>query len=364
MKSVAIISEYNPFHNGHAYQAALARTETQSDVVIAIMSGQFTQRGEPAVINKFRRAEMALESCDLIVELPQFYALSYANDFAEGGIAVAKLMQADALSFGAETPDFHSLHAAANRLFEPAVIDSGKSFARMMGENNRDYFSPNNILAMQYIRAAEIHYPEITIVPVQRINNSYHDTEITSHIASATAIRKAALEHAAFDHSVPPRTMQLLAEERLTQWEDFFPLLKYKLITSSSQELRGIYMMTEGIEHRLQKMVMEADTFTEFMKLIKTKRYTYTRLQRLMCYVLLNMTQQDSYPPISGVRVLAMNDKGRQYLRELPHDQCYTVTNKKNAALFQLETKATRLHNLISGSLQTEFNTPVIYPGT
>ncbi|TDM07355.1 nucleotidyltransferase [Macrococcus lamae] len=361
MKSVAIISEYNPFHNGHAYQASLAREMTGAEVVIAIMSGQFMQRGEPALINKFMRAEMALASCDLVIELPQFYALSYANDFAEGGIAVAKLLQATALSFGAEDPDIDKLTEAVTQLNEPHTVDSGKSYAMMMGEGQKDYFSPNNILGMQYVKAAQNNYQELQIFPVKRISNSYHDTEITGHISSATAIRNAALRQDDIQRVVPHSTANILRNAPLVHWEHFFNILKYKLLTTSEEELKGIYMMTEGLEFRLKKLIVETETFAEFMSLVKTKRYTYTRLQRLMCYVLLNICQAESYPVISAVRVLAMNDAGRRYLKELPRDCYYTETHKKNASQFYLEIKATRLHNLMSGSHMTEFNTPVIY---
>ncbi|KAA1042700.1 nucleotidyltransferase [Macrococcus equipercicus] len=361
MKSVAIISEYNPFHNGHAYQAELAREQTGADVVIAIMSGQFTQRGEPAIVNKFIRAEMALSACDLIVELPQFYALSYANDFASGGIQAAKLLRADALSFGAEEPDIDKLTAAVDLLTEPSAVDRGKSYAMMMGEEQRDYFSPNNILAMQYMKAARQINPGLQLVPVQRIDSSYHDTEINGRIASATAIRRAALQHEDVTRTVPSWTGRLLLSEQLLQWEQFFEILKYRLLTSSTDELRAIYMMTEGLENLLKKHIVEAATFSDFMSRIKTKRYTYTRLQRLLCYVLLNIKTSERYPEVSAVRVLAMNDKGRRYLKTLPGEHYYTMTNKKNAPLFHLEIKATRLHNLISGSGMTDFNTPVIY---
>ncbi|TDL98784.1 nucleotidyltransferase [Macrococcus brunensis] len=349
MKSVAIIAEYNPYHNGHQYHAEMARAKSHADIVIAIMSGQFTQRGEPAIFSKFARAESALNGCDLVVELPQFYAMSYADDFAYGGVKTAQILRADALAFGAECDDLDLLKAEANRVRE-ADIKSGRSYAVMMGDET--FSQPNNILAMQYIKAAD---PMLDLIPIKRIQNHYHDTELTGRIASATAIRKAISAGHDFSESVPASIDTALA----VSWEDFFPLLKYKILSHTPEELRNIYMMTEGLENRLKSSIDNSHDFSSYMQTIKTKRYTYTRLQRLLAYTLLNIKEGQ---PITDIRVLAMNDKGRAYIKGIPH--LHTNINKKNASLFAMEIRATQIYNLISGDKRNDFNTPVIYQRT
>ncbi|TDM03929.1 tRNA(Met) cytidine acetate ligase [Macrococcus carouselicus] len=347
MKSVAIIAEYNPYHNGHQYHARTARAQSEADVVIAIMSGQFTQRGEPAIFDKFRRAESALLDCDLVVELPQFYALSYADDFAAGGIRAAELLRADTLAFGAECEDLSQLTAELRR-DKKVDISSGESYARMMGDSS--LYQPNNILAMQYVRHCQAN--NIELLPIKRVQSAYHDRIITGDIASATAIRAALLKGDDYSQAVP----YLLKPENAVTWDDFFPYLKYTLLTKTPAELRQIYMMTEGLENRLQRAVKAHHDFRSFMAAIKTKRYTYTRLQRLLACTLLNIQQSH---PVTDLRVLAMNDTGRQYIKGLPH--LHTNINRQNAALFSLEVRATQVYNLVSGVTQNDFNTPVIY---
>lgn len=349
MKSVAIIAEYNPYHNGHQYHAEMARLKSQADIVVAIMSGQFTQRGAPAIFSKFARAESALKGCDLVVELPQFYALSYADDFASGGIRTAELLGCDALAFGAECDDLEMLTAEAYRV-KTVDVKSGRSYAQMTGD--QAFSQPNNILAMQYIKAAD---SRLELIPVKRIENHYHDTQLTGRIASATAIRRAIAAGHDFSMAVPAAIDTSLA----VSWEDFFPLLKYKIISHTAEELRNIYMMTEGLENRLKSRINASQDFESYMQAIKTKRYTYTRLQRLLACTLLNITGRQA---ITDIRVLAMNDKGRAYIKGLPH--VHTNINKKNASLFPLEIRATQIYNLVSGDRRNDFNTPVIYQRT
>lgn len=352
MKSVAIIAEYNPFHNGHRYQIAEAKRQTGAEVVIAIMSGQFTQRGEPAVINKFLRAEMAIENCDLVIELPQFYALSYADDFANGGIECAKMLQADCLSFGVESKLETIL---------PLVHSSpktGQSYARQVGSTSLN--EPNNILGYRYMISAQLIYPELQLYPIERIQNQYHDEQLTGTISSATAIRKAVIEQQSFEHALSKRSAQILKSTLPVSWNDFFPFLKYTILSKSHQELREIYMMTEGLEYRLKKYITQAENFTDYMKSLKTKRYTYTRLQRLLCYTLLNIKQIDAHPQIDRLRVLAMNDQGRKYLSTLD-SRIVSNTNSLTSPSFDLEIKATSVYNLINNGRLTEFNRPVIY---
>lgn len=358
MKSLAIISEYNPFHNGHAYQVQQARIKSNAEVVIAIMSGQFTQRGEPALVNKFIRAQMALSNVDLVVELPQFYAVSYADDFAYGAIMTSRLLEVAELSFGCETTDLTMFNDAITTLEQTKPRHLGDSYAKAMAPNN-PLFQPNNILAMQYIRNAKLHYNTLQFVPILR-TNAYHGTELLD-IASATAIRKAIDDRRDFSNSVPTLTHKLLLNAHTTQWNDFFPFLKFEINRLSHAQLRTIYMMTEGLEYRIKKIINDYNDYRSFMAALKTKRYTYTRLQRLMVYILLNITNDDQHPNIEAIRVLAMNETGRQYLKSLNHTHIYTNTNKKNAHHFELEVKASQIYNTITNGVMNEFNTPVIY---
>ncbi|EKU46190.1 nucleotidyltransferase [Staphylococcus massiliensis] len=375
MKSVALITEYNPFHNGHERHAIQSKFKTQSDVTIAIMSGHFVMRGEPAIFNKFTRAKMALSTVDLVVELPLIGALSSSEIFAEMGVKVADYMGCEHLSFGSESGDLEDFSRGMQALNQieqsdqfKAEIKKGKSYARIVSEllDNPDIVThPNNILGLSYMKAISRFAPHISPHTIKRTGANHHDENLTSSskLASGSAIRKALSKHEDISPFVPKEVRALYQTQTLT-WDDCFPYLKYQIEAQSSDALKQIYTMSEGLENRLKSTIHDSDAFESFMNGLKTKRYTHTHLQRVLTNVLLNFKYEDVKRDVQGVRILAMNDTGRAYLKHLkatyPDRNFETNTNKKNQALFQHEIKATRIYNLISGQRDTDFNTPVI----
>lgn len=354
MKAIAIIAEYNPFHNGHLFHINKIKAAFPEHVIIAIMSGQFTQRGEPAFVSKFQRAQMAIHHCDLVVELPQFYAMSYADDFAYGGVSVAHMLQADTLSFGSESNNLQALTHEAMRLdnIEPTRRDIG--YAELMSNGLKS----NDILAVQYIRQGA--HTGLSFFPVQRVSNAYLDESLTGEISSATAIRKAYYNAARFQHALPQSSLQYIAHP--LNKDMLFQLLKYRIVSSDLSTLRTIYTMYEGLEYRIKKYIHEAQSYDHLIECLSTKRYTKARIRRLLTYILLNVPE--SKPQIEAIRVLAMNEQGRNYIKQvktLCPVPIITNINKQNVHYFSLEVKATDVYNILTGQSQTEFNNPVIY---
>ncbi|MCI2773313.1 nucleotidyltransferase [Staphylococcus petrasii] len=375
MKSVGLITEYNPFHNGHLYHAHQAKLQSNADVSIAIMSGNFVMRGEPAFYNKFVRTQMALSGVDLVVELPTIATLSSSDYFAQLGIKVADYLGIDAIAFGSEIADITRLENVATNITEleqsprfQKLIKEGNSYAKIIHEliEDQDILqSPNNILGVAYLKAISQFAPTIQGLAIQRLSSAHHDKSIKHDtFASGSSIRQSILNNENNWKTVVPSEIKNLYEKPHLLKEDTFQMIKYNLLSRSAEELSTIYTMSEGLEHRLKAHIQEAPNFETFMSLIKTKRFTYTHLQRVLMQILLNITKDDYDSEIHSVRILGMNQTGQQYLKYLksqfPERQYITNVNKKTAHLFKNEIKATQIYNLLSGQTAHDFNTPVI----
>ncbi|MFD1902143.1 nucleotidyltransferase [Enterococcus termitis] len=353
MKSCGIIVEYNPFHNGHYYHAKMARELSGADIVIAVMSGNFLQRGEPAIIDKWTRAKEALaHGVDLVIELPFAYAVQSADYFAKGGVKLLQALECEALCFGTDSQnemDYQAFGSFVSKHQEDIdqryqqIKNNGMSYPQQMTEVFRqlypqsglDFSTPNHILGMSYAKENALYAQPMKLYPLKREQAGYHDLTIHQEFASATAIRKAVFANELDQiRQVLPEQVRLdLEASSNVSWEDYWSLLKYKLISNSINELQSIYQMKEGIEYRLQEAAKTSDSFSTFIKQAKTKRYTWTRLQRLSTYILNNVKQaeieqvwQHSY-----LQVLGFTEQGQRFLKE-----------KKKTSQLPLLTKISR----------------------
>ena len=363
MHATGIIAEYNPFHNGHAYQAAEARKLGNADVIIAVMSGHVTQRGEIALFDKWNRAASAVASgIDLVFELPAVFAARSAQHFATGGVRLlAALGIADHLSFGAETADLSLLANAAAGLSNPEVVNNlkhslgeGKTYAAAMaaalsscGHTFGDFItSPNNILGVEYLRAVHKYAPELKPLPVCRMGRDYHASGICGRISSATAIRRQLLSSTSIDpvtaSSMPSTAVAILsgmlaegsAPADSTRMDAHILAILRRM---NNQELRLLPECSEGLENRLIKSATLSGTVRALLEHLKSKRYPYSRLQRIIAHVLLGTTKSqleefDRSGPLYA-RLLAFNKKGRAVLRSLSHHATIPIINKTTAFL-------------------------------
>ncbi len=363
MKIVGIIAEYNPFHNGHALHIAATRQATACDCVVAVMSGSFVQRGEPAMFDKWSRAAMAVSGgADVVIELPFVFSVRSAQYFAAGGVRLLSALGADYLSFGAETADLAALQAAARASEVPTVNDalqrglnSGMTYAKALadavqaatGLSAEVVASPNNILAIEYLRAINRYCPQgIRPLAVQRLYADFHDTVIGGEVASATAIRRSISTSSSLEADVrtalPTATATkiaaLLAEGQAPiTAEAFDTLLLGKLRTSSLDTLASLPEISEGLEYRIADCALKANNSEELFSLIKSKRYPRTRLQRMAIHLLVGTsaaylrTADDSGPLYA--RVLAFNETGRKALRRFAQNAAIPVITKTASAL-------------------------------
>ncbi|MFS0782414.1 nucleotidyltransferase [Bacillus sp. 1P06AnD] len=349
MKAVGLVVEYNPFHNGHRYHVEESKKQNDADVAIAVMSGSFLQRGEPALINKWDRAKMALlGGVDLVIELPYIFSTQHAVHFAEGSIGLLEALRCDTFCFGSENgtiEDFiQAYHVEKDnratldayiKQFSKEGFNYPTSVSMAWKKVNRDtdigidLSQPNNILGYQYVSAVLKNGYSIHPSLISRIGSNYHDEFLPKgQIASATSIRKAIMsqggEATQAAEFMPNGTYTLLFQYQednhlLHHWELYWPLLQYTLLSTPVDQLRTFYEVEEGIEFRLKEAAMSARSFNEFIHQVKTKRYTLTRLQRI-CVHLLTKAEKEKMKKMvkepSYLRILGFNEKGRAYLHE------------------------------------------------
>ncbi|KZD32024.1 hypothetical protein B4081_3003 [Bacillus cereus] len=345
------------------------------------MSGPFLQRGEPALISKWYRTKMALANgVDLVVELPYVFAAQKAETFANGAISILNALRVSEICFGSEDGQIEnfyntiSIQKNEEETFNCLVkqfMDAGNSYAKatsdafshiLTSEKSIDMSQPNNILGFQYMKAILSQNSSIQAQTIKRFASHYHDETFNDqHIASATSIRKQLFsEEGSFttiEPFLPQATTSLLANYKqnygiLHNWEQYFSFFKYRLMTMSPGDLRHIYEIEEGLEHRILSKIQNSSSFYSFMEALKTKRYTWTRLQRACTHILTNTTKEDirsanieQHAPY--IRLLGMSQKGQTYLSknkkkiELP---ILTHTKTFDHAALDIEKKANSVY--------------------
>ena len=392
MRTVGLIVEYNPFHNGHLYHLQQSQKITGSDAVVAVMSGHFLQRGEPALLNKWTRAEMALRGgCDLVIELPVAYSTQAAEWFAFGAV---KLLEAtgvvDALCFGSEAGDIGPLRRIARVLaHEPEsfgrlmadTLATGVSYPAAYSEAVRQFMAaagdteaaafgleqPNNTLGLHYLLALERIGSAIEPYSIRREKAGYSQATITdAQIASATAIRKLVAEASSPQEAapfIPASTLELLLRDSEAGrgpvgWSMYTKPLLHKIISESKETLEGYHEMSEGLEYRLKRAIPSLPSLQidALLDALKTKRYTRTKLQRALLAVLLGH-RKDSLSPdrlregVQYIRVLGYTEKGRELLKRMRKSAALPVLHSAARAnetypYLELDVQATSVYSL------------------
>ncbi|VDG97394.1 Protein of uncharacterised function (DUF795) [Lysinibacillus sphaericus] len=362
MKAVGIVVEYNPFHNGHLHHVISAKAQTQSDVVIAVMSGNFLQRGEPALIDKWTRTKMAIDNgVDLVFELPYERATSNAPSFASGAIQLLDAAGCSSYCFGSENGSIAPFIETLNRIdsvqaqYDAIIrnaVQEGISYPKAL---NRAYSTlirssmnehetvdlslPNNILGFHYMESAKKMGSAMVPTTLPRLGAGYHDDVAhDTPIASATGIRKEFFESKSTEniqqfvpHSVVQSLNDWLAQRgRFGSWDSFYPLLRLQILREGPTRLATIADVSEGLENLLYKAAKKADTFQQFMAIVKSKRYTWTRIQRMLTHIFTGFTYNDreSMQNPDHLRLLGMTSIGQSYLKERKEEMKLPVVSR------------------------------------
>lgn len=366
MDVVGIIAEYNPFHNGHRHQIEQIRRYHPDAGCLAVMSGHFTQRGESAILDKWQRAEAAVENgLDLVLELPFVFSVRSAQHFASGGVRLLdRLGIVQILAFGAESTDMTLLH----RLAEEGLREKTQSVLRWHMGQGLSYAAaleaalplpacapanllrqPNTILALEYLKAIRRFASPLRVLALPREGAGYHDAALNPTFSSARAVRAALLIKAdTWQNAVPKSVVShLTAQARagLPNGEALFLPLLTRLLSSTSDALRSLYGMSEGLEYRFRRAARTATSLVALRQAIQSKRYPAARIQRTFLHLLLSITADqmarfdDAGPRCA--RVLAFNERGRALLRAIRQKGTISLVTK--AADF-LSPKTQREH--------------------
>ncbi|CAM3081527.1 nucleotidyltransferase [Lactiplantibacillus plajomi] len=374
MRAVGLITEYNPLHNGHRYHIQTAKQLTGADCTVVVMSGNWLQRGEPAILDKWTRAKLALQNgADLVIELPVYFATQPAHLFARGGVTLLSALGVRHLVFGAEHPQLDFARLARTLAEQRADFSAYNATfatqfnAALQAATGVTLTHANDMLSFCYYVANQQLPRPMTLLPIQRQRADHADTTIDDrHFASGTAIREAAFarQWTTIQPVVPADTFDQLQRQRLQRWADFWPFLQYQLLTVGVAQSGQYDQMAEGLEYRMREKAQTATDFDDFIHQVKSKRYTYTRLQRVATAALLQLTQAEVQAAQAQpyIRVLGFNATGQTYLHQVKKQLEWPLYTKINKDLRQhamnLDYRAGRVYELVNGQSQDLYRRP------
>lgn len=357
--AVGIVAEFNPFHNGHLYLVQKSKKMFPNEPLVIILGGNFLERGEVSILNKWQKTEIALTyGADLVIELPFPFATQSADYFAHGSISLLKELKVDKIVFGSETNDIEMFTTFAEiQLKHPEYqqlvkqeMDLGKNYPTALSNalkkiTGKEIRLPNDTLALSYIREIKKQHANITPISIQRTND-YHNLS-HNHITSAESIRKLLLENKDITQYVPNKV--IIKTPILTN-EQYYPYLKYQILIHWN-ELEKFQTVDEGMKTRIQKAIIKAESYQELIQLLKTKRYTYNRIQRMLTHILCNFTKKEAneMKQPEYIRVLGFSDLGKKYLNQIKKEltiPLITTYSKGNSNMLLLEQRITSCYSL------------------
>ena len=385
MNVLAIIAEYNPMHNGHVFQINEAKKIANADFVITCMGGNFTQRGNTSIVSKFEKTKMALlNGSDMVIELPTIYSVSSSENFAYGAIKILKELNfVTHISFGIEEENIQKLQDIAELLQNEPLgyckilkeqLDLGVSYPEARAKavsiylNNVEYETimqgSNNILAIEYLKQMKKQKANFVPIGIKRNKVSYNSTKIIEDYASSSAIRKFIYNNELLQiKSVMPKSAYEILINNIKNGtynidlNNYSKIIIYKLRTMSLKQISNLPDVNEGIENLIKSSADKTNNISELIKLVKSKRYTQTRIQRILIYTLLNITKQDtkiSKKTSPYIRVLGCTKKGQKLLKEIPQNRLITSLkkyeqnklNKNITRMLEIDKSSTNIYTI------------------
>ena len=380
MHKIGIICEYNPFHNGHLYQIKKIKETYKDSLIIVCLSSCFMQRGEASILNKWDKTRLAIESgVDLVLELPFAFATQYQDIFAKGALTILNHLKIDTLVFGSECNDIELLNNLAsiqlkdesyNHLVK-RYLDLGLNYPTSLSKALFDISGvkldkPNDLLALAYIKEIIKNNYDIEPFSIRRTSD-YHNSNLDSDIVSASTIRKLLKDGVNVNNYLPYNIYDYLSE---IDEDKYFALLKYQIINNIDC-LDKFQTVDEGIENRIIKYINMVNSKEELILKVKSKRYTYNKINRMFTHILTNFTKEDAKDlEIEYLRVLGFNTRGKNYLNKIKKDIDIPIINKYIPNMYKcldIEFRVSLIYSLILKDKGDDFlkreyrNKPVIY---
>lgn len=375
MTTIGIICEYNPFHNGHIYHIKKIKEMYKDSIIILVMSGNFTQRGDISIINKWDKTKIALENnIDLVIELPFVFATQGADVFAKGAIQILNNLKVDKLIFGSECNNISELKELAkiqlqenyNTLVKK-YLEKGLNYPTAMSKalkdlGKKELKEPNDILGLCYVKEILKQKSSIEPITIKRTNN-YHEKEL-KQISSATSIREAIKNNKDINNYIPKESIKHINKNGFI--DNYFNFLKYKIMTTNNLE---IYETVDNINYTIKENIYESNNLEQLINKIKSKRYTYNRIKRMLLHILCDFTKEENKKceNIEYIRILGFNKIGKNYLNKIKKQTNIPIISKfeKNNTMLNIELRSTCIYSLIFENskeiIESEYkNKPII----
>lgn len=362
MKIIGIICEYNPLHNGHIYHLNKIKDLYPDSLIILVLNGYFLQRGDVSIISKKNKTNLALlYGVDLVLELPFVYGTQSADTFANISITILEELKCDYVIFGSECNNLAELNKITdyilsnNNIYNENVkkyLSIGLNYPTALAKatNIKFAFNSNDLLGISYIKSIKTNNFNIKPLTIKRTNN-YLDTLSNEDIISATNIRNKLQNSIDISKYVPSNTMLYLENINLN---NFFDMIKYKIITEHNL---SIYLdVDEGIDNRLKKVINECNTIDELIEKVKSKRYTYNKIKRMLIHILIGFTKEDNNNLVLDyIKILGFNFKGKNYLNSLKKHINISLIPNKNSLIYKYEIKAALIYDMVTNDRNLNF---------
>ena len=362
MNIIGIICEYNPFHNGHLYHLQKIKEMFPDSLVILVLNGYFLERGEISIISKENKTKLALlNGIDIVIELPFVFGTQSADTFANISVHILNELKCEYLIFGSESNDLDILNKITDYTYEEndtykkeikKYLDMGYNYPSSLAKAlNIDFdFKSNDLLAISYMKAIKKNNYKIKPLSIKRTND-YLDTSSDNSIISAANIREKFKNNMEITKYVPSKTLKYIEKVNL---DNLFNYLKYKIITEKDL---SIYVdVDEGIDNRLKKVIINSHNIDELIENIKSKRYTYNKIRRMLIHILIGFTKEDNkLINLDYIKVLGFNKKGQNYLNTIKKDLNIPININKNSLCYKYELLSSYVYDLLCESHSYEY---------
>ena len=360
MNIIGIVCEYNPFHNGHMYQINEIKKKYKDSIIIVVCSSSFTQRGNLSLLNKWDKTKIALlNNVDIVLELPYVYTVQSSDIFAEFAIKILNELKIDTLIFGSESNNLNELITSAkvqlnNTNFNTLVqkyLKDGINYPTALNNALKDLKcspinTPNDLLGISYIKTILENNYNIKIDTIKRTND-YHDINSNDEIVSASNIRNKILNNLEYKHMIPSITYEILKNKK--QNNKYFEYLKYKII--SEDNLDKYLDVDEGLSTRIKESINKSNNLEELIQNIKTKRYTYNKISRMLNHILCSFTKEEknNTKDLEYLRILGFSNIGKDYLNKIKKDITIPILNKYDTSyeVLKIEKRVSEIYSLI-----------------
>ena len=366
METIGIICEYNPFHNGHIYHINKIKELYPDSLIILVLNGYFLERGEISILSKEAKTKIALaNNIDIVLELPVIFGTQSADTFAKYSLKILNNFNVNKIIFGSESNNIDLIKEIANKQlnkdFDEKIkiyLDKGINYPTALAKalNINFDFTPNDLLGISYVKAIIKNNYNIEPICIKRTSD-YHDKISSNNIVSATNIREKIKNNEDISKYIPINIKDFINN---INYNNYFKLLKYKINTDLY--LNNYLDVDEGIEYRLKEFINKSNNIEDFITYIKTKRYTYNKINRMFIHILLNFLKSDNQD-LEYIKILGFNKKGKKYLNKIKDNLKISTNVNKDSIQYKYEIKASIIYDLINNTNTYQYelkNKPII----